>query len=191
MHKKHNTKLYMYDSKHILEITHIFTVVLKGFVWGILNYLYSIRKLNRRYIEEKICRLRKDMTIITVLIKVFIFHKGSGYINVNWIGMYSQQVQWDMSVIFFLNWEGSVPVVDRFCRFSKSAVDVPEYTKLDLEYASWGGVRILENIHQWYSCIFIVPCIHVVYGRNHICFWWKVAVCPNQLLMILNMKCAK
>jgi hypothetical protein len=52
-HKKHNTKLYMYDSKHILEITHIFTVVLKGFVWGILNYLYSIRNPNRRYIEEK------------------------------------------------------------------------------------------------------------------------------------------
>ena len=43
----------MYESKHILEIPHIFTVDVKGFVWGILNYLYSIRNLNRRYIEEK------------------------------------------------------------------------------------------------------------------------------------------
>jgi hypothetical protein len=32
MHKKHNTNLYVYESKHILEIPHIFTVVVKGFV---------------------------------------------------------------------------------------------------------------------------------------------------------------
>jgi hypothetical protein len=60
---------------------------------------------------------------------------------------------------FFLNWEGSVPVVNRLCRFSKSTIDVPGYTKLGLAYASW-GVRILENIHQWYMytcCVWEKP----------------------------------